>query len=181
MTPIQSIFMVASHGFCYLPHRTLMPSLWLQARASVQSKRWAVLASLHPPVSVIHRDPFAPEPTVAAISIIGEEGAPPCDMLDHPLELPEAAEGGGHHCQWKTKSDRDCGESDITLPTPPQSAVHGGHHQSPEHRLGYLSASSVKKKRRLNLMVTQCLLQAQSEHPGSLTLMTMVSCPPASP
>lgn len=47
-------------------------------------------------VSVIHGGPFAPKTTVAAISIIREEGAPPCDVFDHPLKLPEAAVGRRH-------------------------------------------------------------------------------------
>lgn len=53
------------------------------------------------PVSVIHGGPFAPKPTVAAISVIGEEGTPPSDAFDHPLELPEAAVGGGHQAGGK--------------------------------------------------------------------------------
>lgn len=92
-------------GFCHLsckspdtpPHRR-------QARG-FNAKRKAGLEPPDSPVSVIHRGPFAPKATVAAVSVIGEEGTPPCDVFDHPLKLPEAAMGRGHHCQPENKNE----------------------------------------------------------------------------
>lgn len=65
----------------------------------------AAVMSPAAPVCGIHREPFAPKPTVAAISVIGEEGAAPCDVFDHPLELPETAEGGGCPVEDEDKED----------------------------------------------------------------------------
>lgn len=71
----------------------------------MQIKCPETLVLLHSPVSVVHGGPLAPESTVAAIAVVGEEGAPPCDVLDHPLKLPEAAVGGGYHCQGENQEE----------------------------------------------------------------------------
>lgn len=71
----------------------------------MQIKCPEALVLLYSPVSVVHGGPLAPEPTVAAIAIVGEEGTPPCDVLDHPLKLPEAAVGGGYHCQGENQEE----------------------------------------------------------------------------
>lgn len=69
--------------------------------------QWDTWVTFHSLVSVIHRGPSAPKSTVAAVSIIGEEGAAPGHLFDHPLKLPEAAMAVTQHCQREnTEEDR---------------------------------------------------------------------------
>lgn len=95
-------------GFCSLQcesPNTLPPPPHPEGLGFSANQRKAGLEPLDSPVSVIHGGPFAPKTTVAAISIIREEGAPPCDVFDHPLKLPEAAVGRRHHCRGENKKE----------------------------------------------------------------------------
>lgn len=51
------------------------------------------------PVYFIHGMASAPQPAVAAVAHIGQDGISVCDGLHHELQVQQAAVGGGYNCK----------------------------------------------------------------------------------